>query len=560
MPATHTIAIPVERIGLVVRNKNAAPEQATVLSSRETAEGNELYVHFVAQDKRMDKWIKESEFVPLPNDPRKRKRSENDSDELDHLPDNEGFVGENGERTMVVTEEEYDFEQHKKIGAQRNFDKVQFGDWVIRTWYFSPYPPVDAEDVELPAAGLSAPNGHSHNSPASAVTSVPKIPGVRHTTGRSHARVLDLLAGSLTRVERPMLWVCEFCFKYMTDPQLYDAHRQRCTHTHPPGKKVYQRGAHCVWEVNGSEQKLYCQNLALFGKLFIDVKTLFFDCDNFMFYLVTEADSKCDRLRGFFSKEKLSFDDYNLACIITLPPHQRKGWGMLMIELSYELSWRAGKVGTPERPLSDLGLRSYLAYWVATLLRFFRRILTVVIPLGASITNNLAELRSPSRDHDEDRTPSVVNGHSHSPSVGAPKRKKRAIGWAGEVTDPASRDDEIRTGRVANILSAQKARWTLNDNGTATVNAEIQLTIMEIAKATHLRVDDVAFALNEIGVLSLRLASEDEADLRRLAASPASSPNPNTFVFISRATVDRVIKERNVKIKPCLDLTYCCMD
>ena len=67
---------------------------------------------------------------------------------------------------------------------------------------------------------------------------------------------------------------------------------------HPPGKKVYQRGAHIIWEVDGAREKvssnlltfkndkfkthfqLYCQNLSLFGKLFIDVKTLFFDCDN----------------------------------------------------------------------------------------------------------------------------------------------------------------------------------------------------------------------------------------------------------------------------------------
>lgn len=39
--------------------------------------------------------------------------------------------------------------------------------------------------------------------------------------------------------------------------------------------------------------QLYCQNLSLFGKLFIDIKTLFFDCDNCVFPF-----PRCGRLRS----------------------------------------------------------------------------------------------------------------------------------------------------------------------------------------------------------------------------------------------------------------------
>ena len=49
---------------------------------------------------------------------------------------------------------------------------------------------------------------------------------------------------------------------------------------------------------------------------------------------------------GYFSKEKASLDGYNLACILTLPPYQRKGYGRFLISFSYELSKKEGRIGT----------------------------------------------------------------------------------------------------------------------------------------------------------------------------------------------------------------------
>lgn len=57
---------------------------------------------------------------------------------------------------------------------------------------------------------------------------------------------------------------------------------------------------------------------------------------------------------GYFSREKQN-ENNHLACILTMPHKQRKGYGGLIIDFSYELARMDGKPGTPERPLSDLG-------------------------------------------------------------------------------------------------------------------------------------------------------------------------------------------------------------
>lgn len=62
-----------------------------------------------------------------------------------------------------------------------------------------------------------------------------------------------------------------------------------------------------MWEVDGADHKLYCQNLCLVSKLFLDHKTLYFDVEPFWFYVMCETDSTgTHRIVGYFSKVRPS--------------------------------------------------------------------------------------------------------------------------------------------------------------------------------------------------------------------------------------------------------------
>ncbi|OIW26492.1 hypothetical protein CONLIGDRAFT_634759 [Coniochaeta ligniaria NRRL 30616] len=150
---------------------------------------------------------------------------------------------------------------------------------------------------------------------------------------------------------------------------------------------VRDQGEWSIWEVDGEKDVLFCQNLSLFAKLFLDNKSVFFDVTGFNYFLLVytppppahspSAASSPDPLSaseeppapprqhivGFFSKEKMSWDNNNLACILIFPPWQRKGLGALLMGISYEISRREGVMGGPEKPISDLGKKGYRRFW-----------------------------------------------------------------------------------------------------------------------------------------------------------------------------------------------------
>lgn len=311
----------------------------------------EYYVHYDGLNRRLDEWVERDRFdvkasvekvkceeinkslifdTSISIDQPDRKITRNQKRKHDEINHVQKTFAEMDPTTAALERE------HEAITKVKYVDRIQFGKYEIDAWYFSPFP---------------------------------------EEYGR-----------------QPKLWICEYCLKYMRLEKTYRYHQGDCCWRQPPGKEIYRKDTILVYEVDGKDHKIYCQNLCLLAKLFLDHKTLFFDVEPFLFYILCEVDKHGAHIVGYFSKEKESPDGNNLACILTLPPYQRKGYGKFLIAFSYELSKLESAVGSPEKPLSDLGKLSYRSYWswvLLEILRDFRGVLSIRdLSQMTSITQN----------------------------------------------------------------------------------------------------------------------------------------------------------------------------
>lgn len=303
------------------------------------------------------------------------------------------------------------------------------------------------------------------------------------------------------------LYICDTCFRYTSESKEMAIHIPKCPYRlQLPGRVVYDSPYYQIRKVDGARHLLYVQCLSLFAKLFLDHKSICYALETFDFYILTtsvanlqgvnqfalnnsevelakgqpppaavqipsdglEAGKRApkpepapalvptelssplssQRVVGFFSKEKVSWDNYNLACITIFPPFQKRGLGKLLIEYSYYLSRKSKIVGTPERPLSTEGFLTYLKYWSNTISIYVSR---------------------------------------------------RYYDWEMEQKLESGQRDVESQERLAASQSNQK---TDGDKGQD-VCKRFDLSVSEISKGTYIKEDDVLKALEYMNVLKL---------------------------------------------------------
>jgi histone acetyltransferase MYST1 len=255
-----------ERLAVIIeRNRREGPDPSQCW---------QYYIHFLDFNRRMDEWINVSRIVSYPSDANfleERRRAEATTDLASLGLDMDGKrlirkrkINDDGNEEGPTTIDELEHDEHEGMSEEalkeheditkiKNVQHVLLGKHYIECWYFSPFPK-------------------------------------------------ELFADS------PMLeylYFCEFTLRFfVTKEELVRYQSRPNLPRHPPGNEIYRDANLSMFEIDGTSEKIYCQNLCYFAKLFLDHKTLNYDVDAFLFYVLCTYDDRGYHPVGYFSKEK----------------------------------------------------------------------------------------------------------------------------------------------------------------------------------------------------------------------------------------------------------------
>jgi histone acetyltransferase MYST1 len=217
-------------------------------------EKTKFYVHWTDFNRRLDNWIDKDKVdfectKEQMKEIRERKRRFDDLQHERH-EDHEGLG-------------EADLKEHEELTKVKNVNKLQFGKYLLETWYFTPLP-----------------------------------------------REIWKQGDDIIEV----LYMCEFCLSFYKTKDELERHQKRDKIRHPPGDEIYRNGKVSVFEVDGEKSRTFatlprcssttsphpvpprrCRIARRGTHARRGGRYLYYDVDPFLFYVVCEYDSQARR-------------------------------------------------------------------------------------------------------------------------------------------------------------------------------------------------------------------------------------------------------------------------
>ena len=222
-----------------------------IIERRTSGDAAQYYVHYVEFNRRLDEWVASERLHPIES---KQSQGSN-GDRKRKLDAATSVIAVNTHDATAGELDPATQREHEAATRVKNIHKIVLGRWEMQTWYYSPFP-----------------KGYA---------------------------------------DCDTLYFCEFDLHFVKRRNALARYMKRCELVHPPGDEIYRANSISVFEIDGATSRVYCQNLCLLAKLFLDHKTLYYDVDPFLFYVMCECDEHGCHPVAYFSKEKVSSEEWH---------------------------------------------------------------------------------------------------------------------------------------------------------------------------------------------------------------------------------------------------------